>query len=208
MSLSLSKVIEGVLFASAKPLSVSELMPYMPEDVGEDVVAQALETLQAEYEDRGIVLTNHGGEWGFRSNPDLADILEPLRVEPRALSRAAMETLAVIAYHQPLTRAEIENIRGVASGKGTLDILVEAGWVKPGRRRDVPGRPLTWVTTSAFLHHFSLASIKDLPGLEELEAAGLLDRRPSIETLPETGELFTEENDDIDEDNRKEENGA
>ena len=108
----------------------------------------------------------------------------------RKLSRAAMETLAIIAYHQPLTRAEIENIRGVATGRGTLDILVESGWVKPGRRRESPGRPLTWVTTSQFLSHFGLESITDLPGIDDLKSAGLLDNRPAIQTVPMSGELF------------------
>ena len=208
MSLPLSQVIEAVLFASTKPMDVEGLMRFMPDDITADMVQESLNGLQETYQDRGFVLVEHGGEWMFRTNPDMADILEPLRVEQRPLSRAAMETLAVIAYHQPVTRAEIENIRGVASGKGTLDNLVEAGWVKPGRRRDVPGRPLTWVTTSAFLHEFSLSSIRDLPGLDELEAAGLLDRRPSIETLPTSGELFDEENEDIEKEEKIEENGS
>jgi segregation and condensation protein B len=124
-------------------------------------------------------------------------VLQITKEVQRKLSRAAMETLAIVAYHQPVTRAEIENIRGVATHKGTLDVLMEAEWVKPGRRRETPGRPLTWVTTTSFLDHFGLEALTELPGLDEMKASGLLDRRPAIETVPGTGELF--EQDDLDE---------
>lgn len=208
MSLHLGQMIEALLFASTKPMTVDAMMAIMPEGTDDGEVRQTLAALQEKHAQSGFVLTQHGGEWSFRTHPDMAEFLTPMRVESRPLSRAAMETLAVIAYHQPLTRAEIESIRGVAAGKGTLDILVEAGWVKPGRRRDTPGRPLTWVTSSSFLHEFSLESIRDLPGLEELEAAGLLDRRPAIETLPHTGELFEDENNSIEETEEHEEESA
>ena len=125
------------------------------------------------------------------------------------MSRAALETMAIIAYHQPVTRAEIENIRGVATNRGTLDVLIEAGWVKPGRRRETPGRPLTWQTTTAFLDHFALSSIMDLPGLDDLKASGLLDRRPAIETLPESKDLFADvSNDDMEEDEYEDEESS
>ena len=126
----------------------------------------------------------------FRTAPDLADALALDKEVTKKLSRAALETLAIIAYHQPVTRAEIENIRGVATHRGTLDLLIEAGWVKPGRRRETPGRPLTWVSTTDFLDQFSLESIMDLPGLDDLKASGLLDRRPAIEAIPGSGDLF------------------
>jgi segregation and condensation protein B len=135
-------------------------------------------------------LNDHGGEWAFRTANDLGERLDMEVAVDRKLSRAAMETLSIIAYHQPMTRAEIENIRGVATGKGTLDLLIEAGWIKPGRRRETPGRPLTWITTSGFLSHFGLEGVTDLPGLDDLKSAGLLDRRPAVQTVPVSGELF------------------
>ena len=135
----------------------------------------ALAELAALYEGRGIELVERGGRWRMQTAPDLAHILRREREEPRKLSRAAIETLAIIAYHEPVSRAEIEAIRGVQISKGTLDTLIEAGWVKPAGRREVPGRPLTYATTPGFLDHFGLASRKDLPGIEDLRAAGLLD---------------------------------
>jgi segregation and condensation protein B len=139
----------------------------------------------------------------LRTAPDLAAHLTLEVPQPRKLTRAGLETLAIIAYHQPVTRAEIENIRGVATSKGTLDTLMEAGWIKPGRRKQSPGRPVTWVTTAAFLDHFGLGALDDLPGVEELRAAGLLDTRPAIATLPggridEDGEDDGEAGDDDD----------
>lgn len=135
----------------------------------------ALEELAALYEGRGIQLVERGGRWMMQTAPDLAHILRREREEPRKLSRAGIETLAIIAYHEPVSRAEIEAIRGVQISKGTLDALIEAGWIKPAGRREVPGRPLTYATTPGFLDHFGLASRKDLPGIEDLRAAGLLD---------------------------------
>lgn len=194
------RVLEALLFATPNPLSVKDMHERMPE--GADIGAALME-LQNRYEGRGVALVEMEGLWAFRTAPDVGSALEINRQAERKLSRAAMETLAVVAYHQPVTRAEIENIRGVVTHKGTLDALMEMGWVKPGRRRETPGRPLTWVTTPAFLDHFSLASIMDLPGLDDLKASGLLDRRPAIEAIP-SGDLFEQileqEAEDVDED--------
>lgn len=191
------RVIEALLFASASPLSVRDLHERMPN--GADVGGALLE-LKAHYEGRGVNLVDIDGSWAFRTSADLADALSLEKEVTKKLSRAALETLAIIAYHQPITRAEVENIRGVATHRGTLDALIEAGWVKPGRRRETPGRPLTWVTTAAFLDQFNLESILDLPGLDDLKAAGLLDRRPAIDAIPgtpdDTADLFSvQEND-------------
>ncbi|MYG53152.1 MAG: SMC-Scp complex subunit ScpB, partial [Rhodospirillaceae bacterium] len=132
---------------------------------------------------RGVELYRAGDAWAFRTAPDLGDALKIERSTVRRLSRAAIETLAVIAYHQPVTRAEVEEIRGVGQSRGTLDLLLEAGWIKPGRRRQTPGRPLTWITTQAFLDHFGLENVGDLPGVADLKASGLLDKRPAIEAF-------------------------
>ena len=189
------RILEAILFASAEPLATKELYERMPE--GADVGAALME-LQAHYAERGVNLIEMDGKWAFRTAKDLGDALSMEKEETKKLSRAAMETLAIIAYHQPITRAEVENIRGVATHRGTLDVLIEAGWVKPGRRRETPGRPLTWVTTPGFLDQFSLESITDLPGLDDLKASGLLDRRPAIEAIPgaETGDMFAGQDDD------------
>ena len=181
------RALEAILFATAQPMTTNALRERMPE--GADVGGMLL-GLQREYETRGVHLTEKDGTWAFRTAHDLADVMRVKREVQRKLSRSAMETLAIVAYHQPVTRAEIENIRGVATNKGTLDILMEVGWVRPGRRRETPGRPLTWVTTAAFMDHFGLESLMDLPGLDELKSSGLLDRRPAIETLGGTGDLF------------------
>jgi len=183
------RVLEAMLFASAEPLSMNVMRERLPE--GADLGGMLME-LQNEYKGRGVNLIELNGTWAFRTAADLGDALQLSKEVQRKLSRAAMETLSIIAYHQPVTRAEIENIRGVATHKGTLDVLIEARWVKPGRRRETPGRPLTWVTTTAFMDHFGLEALNDLPGLDEMKAAGLLDRRPAIETLG-TGQLFPDE---------------
>ncbi len=188
------RILEAILFAAAEPLPVGELYERMPD--GADVGGLLLE-LQKTYRGRGVELVSPGGFWAFRTAPDLADALQAEKHIERKLSRAAVETLAIIAYHQPVTRAEIENIRGVATSKGTLDMLLDLGWIKPGRRREAPGRPLTWVSTPAFLDHFGLEALTDLPGLDELKSSGLLDRRPAIETLPgEGGDEGTDEDGD------------
>lgn len=189
------RILEALIFASDKSLSVADMMKWFSR-LTEGEVMDLLKSLRQDYDGRGIELREHGGEWSFRTNPTLAAELDMEVEVERKLSRAAQETLAIIAYHQPLTRAEIENIRGVATGKGTLDLLMEAGWVKPGRRRETPGRPLTWVTTTGFLSHFGLESVTDLPGLDDLKSAGLLDRRPAVQTVPMSGELFDEAGED------------
>ncbi len=183
------RLLEALLFASAEPLSTKELHERMPQGVD---VGGALMILQKHYEGRGVHLVEIEGRWAFRTALDLGDALALEKQVSRKLSRAALETLAIIAYHQPVTRAEIENIRGVSTHRGTLDLLIEAGWVKPGRRRESPGRPLTWISTSNFLDQFSLESIMDLPGLDDLKASGLLDRRPAIDTIPDSGDLFAQ----------------
>ena len=165
-----TRAVEAVLFAAEEPLSVQAIS----EHVGMGDIRAALEALAQHYEGRGINLVCRGERWHFQTAPDMAHFLRRSREEVRRLSRAATETLAIIAYHEPVTRAEIEAVRGVQISKGTLDVLMEAGWVRPARRRDVPGRPLTFVTTAEFLVHFGLSSRRDLPGIDDLRAAGLL----------------------------------
>jgi segregation and condensation protein B len=186
------RLLEALLFASPLPLSEAELA----ERLGlETDVAALLQDLGASYAERGINLVRLAGGWTFRTAPDLAPFLISERPVSRKLSRAAVETLAIIAYHQPVTRAEVEAIRGVALARGTLDRLLEAGWVRPRGRRDSPGRPLTWATTPAFLAHFGLGDVTELPGLEELRAAGLLDLGPAVlnETAIEPAEAVPTE---------------
>lgn len=165
------RAVEALLFASAEPLSLDSIRAH----VGGGDVRAALARLEADYASRGIALVRRGERWHFQTAPDLAHLLRRDREEPRRLSRAGVETLAIIAYHEPVTRAEIEAIRGVQTAKGTLDVLMEAGWVRPAGRREVPGRPLMFATTPGFLAHFGLSSRRDLPGIDDLRAAGLLD---------------------------------
>jgi segregation and condensation protein B len=166
------RILEALLFAASEPLDEQWLAGHLSD--GEDVGA-LLDELKGFYAGRGINLVRVAGKWAFRTAEDLSYLLEKHAVEERRLSRAALETLAIIAYHQPMTRAEIEEIRGVSTSKGTLDVLMETGWVRPRGRRRAPGKPVTYGTTEAFLNHFGLDSIKDLPGLAELKGAGLLD---------------------------------
>jgi len=168
----LSRAVEAVLFASEHPLSIDEIRAHVGQDAD---VRGALATLETLYAGRGIELARRGDRWHFQTAADLAHLLRRDREESRKLSRAGIETLAIIAYHEPVTRAEIEAIRGVQISKGTIDVLMEAGWVRPAGRREVPGRPLTYATTAGFLSHFGLASRRDLPGIDDLKAAGLLD---------------------------------
>jgi len=168
----LSRAVEAVLFASEHPLSIDDIKGHVGQHAD---VRGALEALEALYAGRGIELARRGDRWHFQTAADLAHLLRRDREESRKLSRAGIETLAIIAYHEPVTRAEIEAIRGVQISKGTIDVLMEAGWVRPAGRREVPGRPLTYATTSGFLSHFGLASRRDLPGIDDLKAAGLLD---------------------------------
>lgn len=196
----IDRVIEAILFAAPEPLPIKDILARV-QGWDTKIVADSLERLTEAYENRGITLVCRDEAWAFRTAPDLGSYLTMERSIEKKLSRAAMETLAIIAYHQPVTRAEIENIRGVAVGRGTLDLLIESGWIQPGRRREVPGRPLTWKTAPAFLDHFGLESLNDLPGMDDLKAAGLLDRRPSFEIVPDTAELFDEDDRDENEDN-------
>jgi len=175
-----TRLIEAVLFASAQPVAEEDLAERLPEGTDLQAVLAEIATL---YDGRGVNLVKIAGRWAFRTAPDLAPALQPEQTVQRKLSRAAVETLAIIAYHQPITRAEIEQVRGVALSKGTLDMLMEAGWIKPKGRRQAPGRPVTWVSTDDFLLHFGLDKIEDLPNLEELRSAGLLDKSMGIATL-------------------------
>ncbi|EZP54706.1 MULTISPECIES: SMC-Scp complex subunit ScpB [Sphingomonas] len=165
------RAVEALLFAAAEPLSVDSIRAY----VGGVDVRAALAQLERDYAGRGIALVRRGERWHFETAADLAHLLRRDRDEVRRLSRAGIEVLAIIAYHEPVTRAEIEAIRGVATAKGTLDVLMETGWVRPAGRRELPGRPLLYATTPDFLTHFGLSSRRDLPGIDDLRAAGLLD---------------------------------
>jgi segregation and condensation protein B len=168
------RMVEALLFASAEPVRAQAIAARLPE--GADV-GGALARLKRRYVGRGVVLAEVAGGWRFQTAPDLAHLMEERREEPKKLSRAALETLAIIAYHQPCTRSEIEEVRGVAVGRGTLDLLIEIGWVRAGARRQSPGKPLTYKTTQGFLGHFNLATLDDLPGKSDLQAQGLLDSR-------------------------------
>jgi len=180
------RMAEAILFAASEPVTLTELSGRMPH--GSDPAA-ALALLRKRYDGRGVVLMRVGEAWAFRTAPDLGFLMRREVVETRKLSRAAVETLAIIAYHQPVTRAEIEEIRGVAVSRGTVDQLIEMGWVRLGKRKLTPGRPVTFVVTQEFLDHFGLESARDLPGLRELRAAGLLDNRPAPGTaLPDAPE--------------------
>lgn len=172
----LLRLAEAVVFASPAPVTAAALAERLPEGVD---AAELLYALERRYADRGIAVVRVAGGWTFRTAEDLAYVLHAERRELRRLSRAALETLAIVAYHQPVTRAEIEEIRGVATSKGTLDVLIETGWVRLRGRRATPGRPVTYGTTADFLSHFGLPSLADLPGVAELRGAGLLDPLPS-----------------------------
>ena len=175
------RMVEAVLFASAEPVTIADLEVRMPH--GSDA-AQAVEVLQKRYEGRGVRVVKVGEAWAIRTAPDLGFLMQKETVETRKLSRAAIETLAIVAYHQPCTRAEIEEIRGVSVSRGTIDQLLEMEWIRLGRRRMTPGRPVTFVVTPQFLDHFGLENARDLPGLKELRAAGLLENRPPPGAMP------------------------
>ena len=175
------RMAEALLFAATEPLRIADLAARMP--AGCDP-AEAVASLRRRYAGRGVELVRVGDAFAFRTAGDLGFLMQHHTVEQRRLSRAATETLAIVAYHQPVTRTEIEEIRGVAVSRGTLDQLIEIGWVRVGRRRQSPGRPVTFVVTDGFLDHFALESTRDLPGLSELRAAGLLDARPAAAGLP------------------------
>jgi segregation and condensation protein B len=187
-----SRIVEALLFASTTPLDEAALRNRLPVDAPlEEILAKVV----AQYEDRGVNLQRVGRGWAFRTAPDLAGVLRLNVTVKRKLSRAAVETMSIIAYHQPVTRAEVEEIRGVALSRGTLDTLLEAGWIQPRGRRKVPGRPLQWGTTDAFLDHFGLENLAALPGLDDLKAAGLLDRRPGLTSIA-MGESEADDDDD------------
>src|SRR5438552_443877 len=184
------RLVEALLFAAAEPLDEETLATRLPE--GTEIV-NLLAELAETYRNRGVNLDKVAGRWSFRTAPDLAPRLKLERLVSRKLSRAAVETLAIIAYHQPVTRTEIEEIRGVVVNRGILDILMESGWVRPKGHKQTPGRPATWVTTPEFLVHFGLDGLADLPGIDELKAAGLLDPRPAASLTDMVGNAVAAE---------------
>ena len=188
------RMVEAILFASSTPVTVAELKNRMPQ--GSDPVF-ALDELKVQYSSRGVNLVKAGDGWAMRTSADLSFLMRKETIETRKLSRAAVETLAIIAYHQPVTRLEIEEVRGVGVSKGTVDLLLEMDWIKFGRRKMTPGRPVTFVVTQHFLDHFGLESAKDLPGLKELKSAGLLES--TIPNVKETGEGIDNEEQDLSE---------
>ena len=193
----LEKEIEAVIFAAAEPLDIDTIESKITK---KGSVAKSLEKLQQEYSQRGINLVCIKDKWSFRTSPNLSNIMSQEKTVEKKLSRAAVETLAIIVYHQPVTRAEIEEIRGVAFGTNTLEILMELNWVKPGGRKDVPGRPIQYVTTDEFLSHFNLQKLSDLPTVDELGAAGLIDSTNIDNAIFGTGKFYKEKQDDKKED--------
>jgi segregation and condensation protein B len=192
------RIIEAILFAASEPVSADKLAAFLP--AGTDLPG-LLADLQANYQNRGVNLVQVSGNWMMRTSTDLSFVLQRNKTEQKKLSKAALETLAICAYHQPVTRAEIEDIRGVAISKGTLDNLLEVGWVRMRGRRKTPGRPVTYGTTDEFLKHFGLNEVTDLPGLHELKAAGLLDANlpPGFDVpLPKPSDQLTEDEDPLD----------
>jgi segregation and condensation protein B len=188
----LERALEATLFASEEPMSVEALATHL-DGIAAGAVRDALAGLARDYAARGVHLVERAGRWHFETAPDLAHLLRREQEQVRRLSRAATEVLAIIAYHEPVSRAEIESIRGVQTSAGTLDVLMEAGWVRLAGRREVPGRPVIYATTPAFLDHFGLASRRDLPGIEELRAAGLLD---PVDEAMEAAMQFAQDEDD------------
>jgi len=192
------RMAEAIIFASAEPVSEKQLAARLPDGVN---IAAAMADLQEIYAKRGVNLVRVGDAWAFRTAGDLAFLMSRDTVQQRKLSRAALEVLAIIAYHQPVTRAEIEDIRGVETSKGTLDTLLETEWVRMRGRRRTPGRPVTYGTTDAFLDHFALEEIRDLPGMEELKGAGLLSTRMpanfSMPVPPADPDALTEDEDEL-----------
>ena len=193
----IEKEIEGVIFAAAEPLDIDTIESKLSKKLN---ISKSLEKLQQEYSNRGINLVCIKDKWSFRTSPKLANLMSQEKTVEKKLSRAAVETLAIIVYHQPVTRAEIEEIRGVAFGTNTLDILMELNWVKPGGRKDVPGRPIQYVTTDDFLSHFNLQRLSDLPTVDELGAAGLIDSTNIDNAIFGTGKFYKEKQDDKKED--------
>ena len=194
---SIEKEIEGIVFAAAEPLDIDTIESKITK---KGSVVKSLEKLQQEYSQRGINLICIKDKWSFRTSPNLSNIMSQEKTVEKKLSRAAVETLAIIVYHQPVTRAEIEEIRGVAFGTNTLEILMELNWVKPGGRKDVPGRPIQYVTTDEFLSHFNLQKLSDLPTIDELGAAGLIDSSSVDNTIFGTGKFYKEKQEEKKED--------
>ncbi len=191
------RVVEALLFAASEPLSIDEIASALPDGADVD---QLLQELAGQYGERGVNVVNVAGKWTFRTAEDLSFLLRREAVEQKRLSKAALETLSIIAYHQPVTRAEIEDVRGVSTSKGTLDILLDIGWIKLRGRRRSPGRPVTYGTTQEFLCHFGLDGVRDLPGMRELKGAGLLDANlpPDFDVpLPMDGEGLTDDEDPL-----------
>ena len=193
----LEKEIEGVIFAAAEPLDIETIESKLSKKVN---IEKSLEKLQQEYSNRGINLVCISKKWSFRTSPNLSNLMTQEKTVEKKLSRAAVETLAIIVYHQPVTRAEIEEIRGVAFGTNTLEILMELNWVKPGGRKDVPGKPIQYVTTEDFLSHFNLQKLSDLPTVDELGAAGLIDTSSVDNAIFGTGKFYKEKQDEKKED--------
>ena len=193
----IEKEIEGVIFAAAEPLDIDTIESKLSKKLN---VKKSLEKLQQEYSNRGINLVCIKDKWSFRTSPKLANLMSQEKTVEKKLSRAAVETLAIIVYHQPVTRAEIEEIRGVAFGTNTLDILMELNWVKPGGRKDVPGRPIQYVTTDDFLSHFNIQKLSDLPNIDELGAAGMIDSSSVDSAIFGTGKFYKEKQEEKKED--------
>ena len=193
----IEKEIEGVIFAAAEPLDIDTIESKLSKKLN---IKKSLEKLQQEYLNRGINLVCIKDKWSFRTSPKLANLMSQEKTVEKKLSRAAVETLAIIVYHQPVTRAEIEEIRGVAFGTNTLEILMELNWVKPGGRKEVPGKPIQYVTTDEFLSHFNLQKLSDLPTVDELGAAGLIDSSSIDNAIFGTGKFFKEKQDEKKED--------
>ena len=194
---SIEKEIEAIIFAAAEPLDIDTIESKLSKKTN---IEKSLEKLQKEYLNRGINLVCISKKWSFRTSPNLSNLMKQEKTVEKKLSRAAIETLAIIVYHQPVTRAEIEEIRGVAFGTNTLDILMELNWVKPGGRKDVPGKPIQYKTTDDFLSHFNLQKLSDLPTVDELGAAGLIDSTNIDSTIFGTGKFYKEKQDDKKED--------
>ena len=193
----IEKEIEGVIFAAAEPLDIDTIESKLSKKLN---IKKSLEKLQQEYSNRGINLVCIKDKWSFRTSPKLANLMSQEKTVEKKLSRAAVETLAIIVYHQPVTRAEIEEIRGVAFGTNTLDILMELNWVKPGGRKDVPGRPIQYVTTDGFLSHFIIQKLSDLPNIDELGAAGMIDSSSVDSAIFGTGKFYKEKQEEKKED--------
>ncbi|MCZ0810877.1 SMC-Scp complex subunit ScpB [Roseovarius sp. EGI FJ00037] len=195
------RMCEAILFATAQPVTLKEMEARMPHGCD---AAEALAHLRKRYEGRGVRVVKVGDAWAMRTAPDLGFLMQKETVETRKLSRAAIETLAIISYHQPVTRAEIEEIRGVSVSRGTVDQLLEMEWIRFGRRKMTPGRPVTFVVTQTFLDHFGLESARDLPGLKELRAAGLLENRPPPGSMPQAGDGEADEGDEAEAEDQSE----